>query len=177
MMKTLVQGTYTVQLGNNTNLFDWTFIVNAAAAHLLAADQLSPSHPKHALVAGQAFFITNGEPWPFWNLARGLWATAIGHEVEPPIVLPYPMIWLIGCISEVAAWFTGKQPLLSRSRASVFTAARWCDITKAQTALHYHPEISMNDAVKQTVEVRSLLPVFHVGELMFILLVVVIGTS
>ena len=29
------------QLGDNTNLFDWTYVGNVAKAHLIAADRLS----------------------------------------------------------------------------------------------------------------------------------------
>ncbi|TFY65520.1 hypothetical protein EVJ58_g1917, partial [Rhodofomes roseus] len=34
------------QIGDNTNLFDWTYIENAAYAHLLAADRLRPLSPE-----------------------------------------------------------------------------------------------------------------------------------
>src|SRR5262249_7893742 len=52
------------RIGNGTNKTDVTYIDNAAAAHLLAADRLTPQSP----IAGRAYFISQGEPvsvWPF----------------------------------------------------------------------------------------------------------------
>src|SRR5205085_5140396 len=54
------------QIGDGTNKVDVTYVDNAAAAHLLAADRLTPGSP----VAGKAYFISQGEPvlvWPFIN--------------------------------------------------------------------------------------------------------------
>lgn len=151
-MNVLVTGKQRSQLGSNQNTWDWTYIVNAASAHLLAADRLDPSHPKHDLVAGQAFFITNGDPWPFWNLPRALWK-ASGHQLEPPRIIPYHLAWIIGFLSEVVAWVTGKPPLLTRRRITLCTTTRWCNIDKARRALDYKPEISVQEGVERSVKV------------------------
>ena len=45
------------------NLVDFTYVDNAAAAHLRAADHLLPD----SAVCGQCYFITNGEPVLFWD--------------------------------------------------------------------------------------------------------------
>ena len=50
------------QVGDGTNTVDVTYIDNAAAAHLLAADRLAPGSP----IAGRAYFISQGEPVPLW---------------------------------------------------------------------------------------------------------------
>src|SRR5262249_29114610 len=50
------------QVGDGGNRVDVTYIDNAAAAHLLAADRLAPGSP----VAGQAYFISQGEPVALW---------------------------------------------------------------------------------------------------------------
>src|SRR5260370_994376 len=47
-------------VGDGRNLVDSTYIDNAAAAHLLAADHLTPGAP----CAGRVYFVTNGEPLP-----------------------------------------------------------------------------------------------------------------
>jgi len=52
------------QMGYNDKLFDWTYVGNVSDAHLLAADHLSRNTDG---VAGEVFFITNGQP------ILGLW--------------------------------------------------------------------------------------------------------
>ncbi|MEE8169900.1 MAG: NAD-dependent epimerase/dehydratase family protein, partial [Phycisphaerae bacterium] len=51
------------RIGRENKLIDSVYIDNAAAAHLLAAERLSPGSP----IAGGAYFITNGEPMPIWE--------------------------------------------------------------------------------------------------------------
>src|SRR5262249_54032330 len=46
------------QVGDGSNRVDVTYIDNAAAAHLRAADRLAPGSP----VAGRAYFVSQGEP-------------------------------------------------------------------------------------------------------------------
>ncbi|CEH19215.1 C-3 sterol dehydrogenase/3-beta-hydroxysteroid dehydrogenase and related dehydrogenases [Ceraceosorus bombacis] len=43
--KVLASGKTNFQLGDNKNLFDWTYVDNVAHAHLLAADKLSSASP------------------------------------------------------------------------------------------------------------------------------------
>ncbi|KAI0243590.1 erg26, C-3 sterol dehydrogenase, partial [Massospora cicadina] len=65
-LSSLDKGRSSTAIGTNQNLFDFTYIENAAHAHLLAFEKLDNS-PN---VAGEAFFITNGTPIPFFNNAR-----------------------------------------------------------------------------------------------------------
>lgn len=64
-----------MQIGENEDsLIDFTSMQNAADAHLLAADRLaSPISPEYP-VAGEAFFITNGDPMSVWDLWRRIYA-------------------------------------------------------------------------------------------------------
>ncbi|KAF8899432.1 3-beta hydroxysteroid dehydrogenase/isomerase, partial [Infundibulicybe gibba] len=80
--KVLKDGRQNVQIGNNTNLVDYLYAGNAAYAHVLAADRL---YDKPDLVAGQAFFITNGSPVPQWNFMRMAWKE-LGDDGKKSIV-------------------------------------------------------------------------------------------
>ena len=51
------------RIGKASNLVDFTYVENAAQAHLSAAARLSPGSG----VAGRAFFISQGEPVPLWD--------------------------------------------------------------------------------------------------------------
>jgi len=49
----------------DSNLVDFTFVDNAAHAFVLAAQRMDDTS-----VSGNAYFITNGDPVPFWVFAR-----------------------------------------------------------------------------------------------------------
>lgn len=67
-----------LQVGGGKNLYDWTYIRDAALAHLLRVDTTKPprSEDEDKRVDGEAFVITNDEPWPFWEFIRTVGATA-----------------------------------------------------------------------------------------------------
>ncbi|OAX39643.1 hypothetical protein K503DRAFT_791846 [Rhizopogon vinicolor AM-OR11-026] len=143
-MNSMLSSRSHVQLGDNSNLFDWTYIGNAAQAHLLTADCLSPSHPKYGRVAGQAFFISNGDPRPWWEFPRLLWKEA-GHYIALILAFFIEYICLI----------LGKKPTLTRLTVTYCCTARSCNISKARNALDYEPEISLEEGVKRSVAVRT----------------------
>ena len=66
------------QLGENKNLFDFTYVLNVAHAHLLAAYALLQTYKlataplDYEKVDGEAFFVTNDEPVYFWDFARAV---------------------------------------------------------------------------------------------------------
>ncbi|KAL5501439.1 ERG26 [Sanghuangporus vaninii] len=70
------------QLGDNTNLFDWTYVTNVAKAHLLAADRLTDPRPDLAEAVDQ--------PLPPIDLSTGIRrvptskARLIGPAMQPP---------------------------------------------------------------------------------------------
>ena len=71
-----------IQIGDNTNLFDWTYVTNVAKAHLLAADRLSK--PRENLEE------LKSRPVPAIDLSTGVRrvptsnARIPGPAVEPP---------------------------------------------------------------------------------------------
>lgn len=162
MMNMAAKGNSHVQLGSNTNLYDWTYVTNIADAHLLAADRLSPTHPKHALVAGQAFFISNGDPRPWWDFPRMLWRAGGFVETRRRVVIPRPVALVIAFLAEVVGWITGKEPTLTRFRIHYICTERWCNISKAREALDYEPRVSLEEGARISAEVRiSRIEVLH----------------
>ncbi|KZT10522.1 NAD(P)-binding protein [Laetiporus sulphureus 93-53] len=150
-MNVLESGRTGMQIGNNQNLFDFTYIPNAALAHLLAADRLSPSHPKYSFVHGEAFFITNGAPMPFWDFPRALWKEA-GHVPTKITVIPRFLAMIIAFFMEIWGWITRTTPTLTRFRVTYVTTTRWCDITRAREALDYEPKYSIEEGIRDSVE-------------------------
>lgn len=154
IMQVLVNQRTNIQIGDNRNLFDFTYVENAAYAHLLAADRLSPDHPKYKQVAGEAFFITNGEPRHYWDFPRAMWRAA-GHTPSNIIVIPRSVAMLIAAIMEFVAWVRGREPFLTRFRVHYICLTRYCSIEKARWSLDYDPPISLNEGIRRSVEVRS----------------------
>ena len=60
------------RIGERPCVVDTVYIDNAARAHLLAADRLAPG----SAIAGKAYFITNGEPLPLWEMVNRMLAAA-----------------------------------------------------------------------------------------------------
>ncbi|WRT64820.1 uncharacterized protein IL334_001756 [Kwoniella shivajii] len=215
------------QIGDNTNLGDFTFVGNVAYAHLLAADKLENIYPYSSLrdpipsidislgnhkiptssarpigpntnptkedlaiakkfndrqidegdirpvlrtkmdqfanesskdeqgeegegipIAGQAYFITNGEPIYFWDFARTIWKQ-LGHTPPYMIVLPTFLGLLLATLAELFSNFTGKEPGFTRFRVSQATQQRFYDIEKARRLLDYHPIVGLDEGMKK----------------------------
>ena len=74
------------QVGRGTWLSDYTYVQNLVDALLAADERLAADAP----IAGQAYFITNGEPMPFWDFVRRV----IDRLELPPLRgKPSPTSW------------------------------------------------------------------------------------
>jgi sterol-4alpha-carboxylate 3-dehydrogenase (decarboxylating) len=232
--KVLKEGRSHFQIGDNTNLFDWTYVGNVAYAHILAADKLIPQQPgtpdmvsealdsalpsidlttghhrvptssarplgpcvqppegadailaafegpykperpvvrsrfdqlsKPALkrtgvdplqVAGQVFFITNGEPVYFWDFPRRLWRMLApdSYPARDPFVLPKSVGLALATLSEWWGWLSGREPTFTRFRVTFTCAHRWHNIEKARRVLGYEPQVGLEEGMRRTVEV------------------------
>jgi sterol-4alpha-carboxylate 3-dehydrogenase (decarboxylating) len=219
------------QIGDNTNLFDWTYVGNVARAHLLAADKLIPSSEdeldldsqllsidlttgKHRVptsearplgpyvalapnadrllaafnspdpgpsnrpvvrskfdqfspdllekpsiqVAGQAFFITNGEPLYFWDLPRAVWSLLdarllLQKSKRSRIVMPRAIGLAAATAAEWWSWIVGKKPTFTRFTATYSCSSRWYNIEKARRVLGYEPEVGLGEGIERMVNV------------------------
>lgn len=97
------------QIGDGTNLFDFTCIGNTAHAHILAAEALLRESDGRTdrdgplKVNEEAFFITNDDHWSFWDFIRAMGAEA-GHPVpkEKVTVVPTSVYYAVAVIAEWA---------------------------------------------------------------------------
>jgi sterol-4alpha-carboxylate 3-dehydrogenase (decarboxylating) len=148
------------QVGDNTNMFDFTYVENVVHGHLLAALALLQSHkilPTVPLdterVDGEAFFITNGEPTYFWDFARAVWHEA-GDRLPPSAVwhLSADVAWTIGAILENVFWIMGKKPNLTRAQVRYSSMSKYHNITKARMRLGYEPIVSLGEGIRRGVQ-------------------------
>lgn len=148
------------QLGDNNNLFDFTYVGNAAFAHLLAAKLLlataasSTAPLDHEKVDGEAFFVTNDAPVYFWDFARAVWSTAGNksptHEAYWSI--PRDIASIIGVCSEIFASILGKKPTITKLRANLSSMTRYYNITKAKRVLRYRPIWTLQEGIQRGID-------------------------
>lgn len=254
------------QIGDNNNLFDWTYVENVAHAHLLAADRLDSPPPAPSLstleelpfeappltteeldiitrplpplnltvgsrsiptsearplgpyvtyppngdkivaafaekrkdpegrpvvrtrfdplaesnifrakydhpessplqVAGQIFYITNGEPCYFWDLPRLVWnhldTMFPGYRHKRGYtVLPAFVGLALATASECWGWVVGKEPALTKFKVTYSCVNRWHNVEKARRVLGYEPQVGLADGVQRMVDVCCSLNLF-----------------
>ncbi len=136
------------RVGAGTNLVDTTYIDNAAEAHLLAAQKLAPDSP----IAGKAYFISNDEPVPLWDLIDRMLACAGLPPVKRTISVR--VAYNVGAILETIYKWTGRsdEPPMTRFVARQLATAHWFDITAAKRDLGYEPHVSIDEGLKRLAE-------------------------
>ncbi|EOA88980.1 erg26 [Exserohilum turcicum] len=148
------------QVGDNTNLFDFTYVENVAHGHVLAVLALLHTHkvlPTIPLdierVDGEAFFITNGQPVYFWDFARKVWHEA-GDRVPLSSVwhLSADVAWAIGAVLENLFWLMGKKPNLTRAQVKYSSMSKYHNINKARQRLGYEPLVNLDEGIKRGVQ-------------------------
>lgn len=153
------EGKGRMQIGDNSNLFDWTYVGNNAYAQIITARALVRSyvHPPKAeseRVDGEAFAITNDEPWYFWTFTRAL-AAAAGYPIkeENVVKIPWTLMMGVAWLLEWGYWVLSvgrKEPRLNRARVKYTTMQRTLDITKAKIRLRYRPQVGMQEGIERS---------------------------
>lgn len=148
------------QLGDNNNLFDFTYVGNAAHAHLLAARLLLATHASdttpldHERVDGESFFITNDAPTYFWDFARAAYVAA-GSKTDllnGNWVIHREVAGILGMLSEMACSVIGKRPTFTQLRVTLSTMTRYYNITKAKRVLKYRPIWTLQEGITRGME-------------------------
>jgi sterol-4alpha-carboxylate 3-dehydrogenase (decarboxylating) len=146
------------QLGDNQNLFDFTYVENVAHGHLLAARALSATSQlnikpmDHERVDGEAFFITNDSPVYFWDFARMVWK-ACGSTLgtEHVWVIGKDAGLALGGLLEWGFWLVGRTPKLTRRQVRYSSMTRYYDISKAKKLLGYAPIVGLQEGIERAV--------------------------
>jgi 2-alkyl-3-oxoalkanoate reductase len=132
------------RLGKDDKIVDFTYITNAAEAHLLAADNLHPN----SRLAGRAYFITNGEPVPLWGFINQLLAAAD----LPPVSrsLPVGLAYLAGWLSETVwrALRLAGEPPMTRFLVEELATSHWFNIDAAHRDFGYQPRVSVQEGLR-----------------------------
>ncbi|KAI9657193.1 MAG: erg26, C-3 sterol dehydrogenase [Trizodia sp. TS-e1964] len=159
MIAVLRRGQTGFQLGDNSNLFDFTYVGNVAYAHILAARALLVTHQKYPTslppasdkVDGEAFFITNGSPIYFWDMPRSVWKVA-GHQAAQPKVINRGVGLALANVMEWVFWCAGKVPSLSKKQVRYSCMTRYYSINKAIKILGYGPPFTLEEGIERAVK-------------------------
>lgn len=131
------------RVGSGANLVDTVYVENAAEAHIQAADALLPN----SAVAGRAFFISNGEPLPLWNVIDRMLACA----GEPPVTksISASAAYWIGGAMELAYTLLGRtdEPPMTRFVARQLATSHWFKLDAARAAFGYAPRVGVEEGL------------------------------
>lgn len=137
-------------VGPGTHLSDFTYVSNLTDALLAAEAKLAPQSP----VAGEAFFVTNGEPMAFFDF--------VGRVLEgmelPPVKKRVPFALAYGVAALAEFWDTLKGGTLnaedgmSRFAIRYLCTHHYFRIDKAKAALDWSPRVSIDEGIARTVE-------------------------
>ncbi len=136
------------RVGDGNNRVDSIYVDNAADAHLLAADRLGlVGHGSPP--AGRAYFISQNDPRPLWDLVNGILQAAhlapVTRSISPGIA------HAAGAILEVVhrLFRLPGEPLMTRFVAHQLSAAHWFNTAAAARDLGYQPAISVEEGMRR----------------------------
>lgn len=134
-------------VGDGRNRVDISYIDNVADAHLLAADNLWGA----GTAAGQAFFISQGEPVVLWDWINDLFGRVGVAPVRGRVELARAI--RIGRLLEVGYRLLRlrKEPPMTRFLAEQLALSHWFATTKARTLLGYSPRVSTGEGLGRLV--------------------------
>lgn len=131
------------RIGNREYLVDAVYVDNAADAHLLAMNALD-----RGVGGGEAYFVTNQEPWELWKLLNAILACRGIAPVTKKI--PVGLSKSMGALFETTYRLLGKtsEPPMTRFVASQLSTSHWYSPVKIQRDLGYFPRISMDEGLQ-----------------------------
>ncbi len=137
-------------VGREVKYSDFTYISNLIDALLLADEKLVPGSP----TAGQAYFVTNGEPMPFWDFVRRV----LERFGLPPIrgTVPFQVAYAVAAAAEAFDTLKGgtlnAENGLTRFAIKYMCTHHYFSIDKAKRELGYRPAVSIEEGIDRTAQ-------------------------
>ncbi|MEM1033689.1 MAG: NAD-dependent epimerase/dehydratase family protein [Myxococcota bacterium] len=142
-------GRLRVAVGRERKLSDFTYIDNLIDGLLRADTHLQGPAP---VASGKAYFVTNGEPMPFWTFV----GKVLHHLALPPIAfaLPYRFVYALAAVSEKIDELRGR-PVGFENGMSRFAIRYMCthhyfSIARAGNDLGYAPKVDLDEGIRRT---------------------------
>ena len=151
-----------LQLGENDNLFDLTYVGNVAYGILCAAHALQETVKRrgegkaivldHEKIDGEAFNVTNNESVYFWDGARFIW-TRYGRNIDisRTWTLSEEMAVFAGWGAEMFSKLTGRKGRYNQQTARYTCMVRYFSCEKLKSRTGYAPIVSVQEGLERTV--------------------------
>ncbi|MBI5247743.1 MAG: NAD-dependent epimerase/dehydratase family protein [Elusimicrobia bacterium] len=136
------------KVGDESKLVDTIYIDDCVDAHILAAVQLSPVSE----IAGKAYFLSGGDPRPFWEIVdRMLAASGL-----PPVKkrMSKELAYALASVCE-GTWRLlrlSSEPPLTKFLVDTMTTSHWFDITAAKRELGWKPRVKIEDGMTRVAQ-------------------------
>lgn len=135
-------------VGDGTNHVGITYVDNAAAAHVQAADALVNAQSANA---GRAYFVTDPEPVVLWDWLNGF-LTRMGRE---PVTNKVPL-WaarVVGALLETMwkVFRFGGEPPMTRFVAAQLATSHTYDLTGARADFGYRAVVGPDEGLDRAV--------------------------
>lgn len=85
-----------------------------------------------------------------WHEIRDATSAALGRKLLT-LNVPAGMVKTVGTVSETAASFFGKYPVMNEDKAKEMVLSWECSVEKAQKELGYKQRVSLMDGIEQTI--------------------------
>lgn len=132
-------------IGDGSNVTDFTYIDNIIYAHLLVAQKLlnDPS-----VVGGNAYFITNGEPRPFWDVVKLVLegVACPGPNQSVSFRSAYLLASLVETLRNVG-FSSFISPVVSRHTLVMMGVSMWFNHAKATKDFGYRPVVCLDEGL------------------------------
>ena len=153
-------------VGDGKNVVDWTYVGNVVHGHMLAAQTAwravrpGGGGRRECAASGRTYFITNGEPKPFWTFMNEM-ILAFGYDTST-FRMPYAPLIALAHVAQGAVQLVnacpraaGSKPIeltFSPSRLQIAGTAHWYSIAAAARDLGYAPLWSLAQGLYLTVK-------------------------
>jgi 2-alkyl-3-oxoalkanoate reductase len=134
-----------LKIGYGNPIIDPVYIDNAVDAHLRAAERLEPGSP----VAGRAYFVTQGETVPIWEMINHLLKAA--HQAPVRRTISRPMAVAVSGVLEAAYRLSGRtdEPPMTRFMARQLSTTHWFNNDAARRDLGYQPRVTIAEGLER----------------------------
>ncbi|KAI8609575.1 3beta-hydroxysteroid dehydrogenase [Chytriomyces sp. MP71] len=151
MIQVVKEGKCGVQIGNNEALMDFTYVDNAAYAHILAGQKMTADNG----IGGEAFFVTNDSPVFSWDFMKMVY-TEYGAKNALRFILPMPVAILLATIVEFFVLLLSPiktiHPTFTVFRMKMLGNNKYHSIEKAKRLLGYKPLVPLGEGIKRGVQ-------------------------
>lgn len=100
---------------------------------------------------GETYFLGSDRQYSWNEVKKGVEAALGRKTVSIPV--PLPLVGMVGTVAEWTGKLMGSYPPLNREKArEIRDACKMCSIEKARQTFGYHPQVSLEEGLLETVE-------------------------